>query len=175
MPRQRPVHVTVNDKMQHGYEYDLTEPMGKNMEFEPALSPAKILQLGAFEGKYCRDCADEFPTSWFKRAKFAEDAADVNINYFGLKSRMSLPEWRRRHWIVGNDPRGWFQWYMRYYMGRRDPVDAHQIARYKAIARHAGQVKKNCKHQQDGRCSDPLNCRPRQRQTLLQWAWDPFI
>ena len=170
--------ITVNDKMQK-CRYETTEKPGRNMEFEPAFTPKEMLELGVFEGKYCRDCAAEFPASWFKHAKFAKTAADPSVNYFGIKSRLSLQEWRKRGWIPiapgDQDVRGWFQWYMRYYLGRRMPeIDRIQIARWRSFARHAGQVKKNCKHKVDGKCSDPLHCRPRQRQALLQWSWNCF-
>ena len=171
--------VKVNDKMQR-YSYKLTAPTGRQLDFAPAYTPKQMLAMGVFEGKYCRDCRGEFPASWFTRARFAKDAADPELNYFKIKSRLSLQEWRRRGWIPiapgDHDVRGWFQWYMRYYYGRRQPeIDKIQIARWRAITRHSAQVKKHCTHQKAGRCSDPLHCRPRQRQVLLQWSWDCLI
>ena len=136
--------------------------------FAPALSPSEMLELGVFEGKYCNDCRDEFPSSWFKKARISE-VADPTINYFKIKSRQSLQVWQAKGWIYGPDPRGWFQWYCRYYMGRRVPeIDAIQIKRWRAFTRHAGQIRAHC-------MSQDLSCRPRQRQALLQWAYDPFI
>lgn len=170
--------ITVNDKMQKNYTYTLTCPVGKKMDFNPYYSPREMLEMGVFEGKYCRDCKDEFPKSWFTNAKESKtDAGDPSLNYFKIKSRQSLQIWQQKHWIIDPDVRGWFQWYMRYYMGRRIPdVDEKQIKRYNAIARHAGQVLKNCHHKgKDGRCTDPFHCRPKQRQALLQWAHDCLI
>ncbi len=162
--------IHVHDKMQQDYTYSLTARAGKDFDagFTPHFTPQKMLELGVFEGKYCNDCQDEFPTAWFKKAKTAE-TADPSLNYFGIKSRQPLPVWRANGWIIGPDPRGWFQWYCRYWMGRRLPkVDAAQIRRWRAFSRHAAQVRINCpKH-----C---LTCRPRQRQALLQWSYDPFI
>jgi hypothetical protein len=162
--------IRVNDRMQRGYHYTLEAGMGRSFapDFKPALTPHEMLKLGVFEGKYCNDCRDEFPPSWFRGARLS-DTPDPSINRFGVKSRQPLSVWRQKGWIIEPDPRGWFQWYCRYYMGRRIPdVDAKQIARWKSFARHAGQIRANC---------DPheLTCRPRQRQALLQWAYDPFI
>ncbi len=160
--------VIVNDKMQKGYSYFLTEPMGKNFakDFKPQLSPKQMLALGVFGGVYMRDCTREFPRDWFTRAKFAKDAREAKINYFKVNASQPLSVWRKKGWIYKDDPRGWFQWYCRYYMGRRIPAeDARQIKRYNAIRRHVGQVVANC------RVGD-INCRPRQRQALLHWAYD---
>lgn len=162
--------IDVNDKMQRDYAYTLDAPVGQNFDagFEPHFSPKQMLALGCFEGKYLNDCRDEFPRDWFTNARLS-DFPDPRMNYFGIKSRKPLSYWREKGWIVGPDPRGWFQWYCRYYLGRRLPeVDDHQIKRWRAFKRHAGQVRANCE-------PGDLFCRPRQRQALLQWAHDPFI
>ncbi len=162
--------VVVNDRMQSNYRYEIAARSGRDFAdgFAPHVTPKEMLELGVFEGKYCNDCRDELPKSWFAKAKIS-DVADPSLNYFGVKSRQPLGVWREKGWIYGPDPRGWFQWYCRYYLGRRIPeVDAKQIKRWRAFARHAAQVRANC---------DPgdWTCRPRQRQGLLQWAHDPFI
>jgi hypothetical protein len=172
MPQQYKIGATikVNDLMQKGYSYVLSAPMGKKFapDFEPQLTPAKMLELGVFEGKYCNDCRDELPPEWYKKARIS-DVPDPSLNFFKIKSRQPLSVWREKGWIIGPDPRGWFQWYCRYYLGRRLPdVDAQQIKRWRAFARHAGQIKANC-------LPMDLGCRPRQRQALLQWAHDAFI
>jgi hypothetical protein len=162
--------IVVNDKMQSNYRYELVAPTGRNFgdEFKPHFSPKEMLEMGIFEGKYCNDCRAEYPEDWFENAKIG-DRPDPSLNYFGVKSRQPLSVWRKKGWIYGPDPRGWFQWYCRYYLGRRLPdIDDIQIKRWKAFARHAGQVRANC---------DPgdVFCRPRQRQALLQWSYDPLI
>ena len=114
--------ITVNDRMQTGYTYALVAREGADfgVGFNPHHSPREMLEMGVFEGKYCNDCRDEFPDSWFQNAKISENP-DVNQNYFGIKSRQPLSIWREKGWIYGPDPRGWFQWYCRYYLGRRLP------------------------------------------------------
>jgi len=162
--------ITVNDRMQTGYSYTLSANPGADFDpgFTPHYSPKTILEMGVFEGKYCTDCTDEFPSDWFANAKFSAKP-DPSINYFGIKSRQPLSVWQEKGWIYGPDPRGWFQWYCRYYLGRRLPeIDAIQIKRWRAFSRHAGQIRANC-------YPGDIFCRPRQRQGLLQWAHDPLI
>jgi hypothetical protein len=161
----------VNDKMQQGYEYEYKAPPGENFArgFEPEMTPKQMLELGVFEGHYLNDCQNEFPADWFTKAKLSPQKPDAEINCFKIKSRMSLQEWQKRGWIVGPDPRGWFQWYCRYYMGRRlGEIDDWQIKRWKAFERHASQIRHNC-------FAFDLDCRRRQRQALLQWAYNPFF
>jgi hypothetical protein len=162
--------ITVNDKMQSRYTYELAAPIGavQSDTFKPYFSPQQMLEMGVFEGKYCNDCTDEFPSDWFENAKIS-DRPDPSLNYFAIKSRQSLTIWREKGWVFEPDPRGWFQWYCRYYLGRRiSMVDAIQIKRWRGFARHAGQIRANCQ-------PADIFCRPRQRQALLQWAYDPLI
>jgi hypothetical protein len=160
--------IAVNDKMQRCYRYQLTEPAGRNFdpEFNPDLTPREMLRLGVFCGKYMTDCRREFPASWFAGAKLATARRDCALNYFGVDASQPLSEWRRKGWIHPDDPRGWFQWYCRYYMGRRSPEeDQRQIKRWKAIRRHVRQIEVNC-------VPGDISCRRRQRQALLHWAYD---
>ena len=160
--------VTVNDKMQKGYRYALSAATGRNFdpEFQPQLTPAQMLRLGVFGGKYMTDCRREFPKSWFAHAKLSPRGADPACNFFGVDASQPLSEWERKGWIHHDDPRGWFQWYCRYYLGRRMPEeDARQIRRWKAMRRHIAQIKRSCE-------PGDLTARPRQRQALLHWAYD---
>ena len=177
--------IKVWNKMEKG-SYVLTCDPGKDFAegFEPYLTPEEILCLGAFGGKYLNDCLLEFPAEWFLNAghlgKLCPGGQDISVNHFKIDSRLPLSEWKEYGWVPGGkklsgkrevlssprnpDVRGWFQWYCRYWMGRRIPeLDAVQIQRWKNFARHYGAVKKNC--------HGDLSCRPRQRQALLHWAW----
>jgi len=159
--------IIIDDRMQQGFYYR-TEPMGKNFdpEFKPELTPKEMLELGVFGGKYMTDCRGEFPGSWFKDAKLSPGIKDPNLNFFKVDASFSLKRWEEKGWINPIDPRGWFQWYCRYYYGRRiAEEDKRQIKRWKAMKRHIGAVKKNC-------IPMDLNCRVKQRQALLHWAYD---
>lgn len=161
--------VVVNDKMQINYRYFLTEPAGKNFhpDFKPELSPKQMLEFGVFGGKYMTDCKKEFPAGWFAKAKLCSKEHDPRINFFGVNASQPLLVWKKKGWIHPADPRGWFQWYCRYYLGRRMPgYDEIQIRRWRNIRRHLAQIKKHC-------APGDWGCRPRQRQALLHWAYDP--
>jgi hypothetical protein len=159
--------VVVNDRMQRNYVYYRTEPVGKNFDdgFDPDLTPQQMLELGVFGGKYMTDCRREFPASWFRNAKLAPNGRDRRLNFFGVNASQPLKVWRRKGWIYEEDPRGWFQWYCRYYMGRRCLDDSRQIKRWRAIRRHIAQIKQNCRR-------GDLDCHRRQRQAVLHWAYD---
>tara|TARA_Y100000590_G_C15501390_1_gene931773 strand:+ start:355 stop:816 length:462 start_codon:yes stop_codon:yes gene_type:complete len=136
--------------------------------FKPQLSPKKMLELGVFGGSYFELKIKEYPKNWFKNAKISKDF-DVSLNRFKVKSGLSREEWIEKGWIFKEDPLGWFQWYCRYSMGRRIPnIDKIQIKRWKNFNRHVMAVKKNCE-------PSDLACRKKQRQAILQWAYNPFI
>lgn len=183
--------IVVWNKMEKNYSYILSEEPGQNMAFKPYATPGEILAGGTFEGKYLNDCLLEFPAEWFLNAIQlgtlcpGPQGADVSVNLFGVDSRQPLSFWVKSGWLPGSshkgqhpelsdaklnvDERGWFQWYCRYWMGRRIPdLDEVQIKRWKAFVRHQGQIKANCK-------PGDLECRPRQRQGIFQWAHNPFI
>lgn len=182
--------ITVYNKMQQGYSYVLAENPGENLGFDLQLTPKEMFELGVFSGTYATDMILEFPKEWFMKAiklgKFSPGKPDPSINYFKVDSRLSLKKWKEYGWVPNNegvvskmypvlsdksknfDRRGFFEWLMRFFLGRREPeIDTVQIKRYYAIRRHAAQIEKNCKGE--------LSCRPRQRQTLLNWGWNPFI
>ena len=159
--------IIVNDRMQTNYRYELTEPAGKNfhVEFEPELTPKEMLELGIFGGKYMTDCRNEFPRSWFVRARLCPERHDPKLNLFGVNASQPLSVWRKKGWINPDDPRGWFQWYCRYYMGRRHQDDERQIRRWAAMKRHVAQIQNGC-------LRGDLDCRRKQRQAVLHWSYD---
>ena len=160
--------IIVNDKMQTNYIYFLDEGIGKNFhcDFKPELTPKEMLYLGVFGGKYITDCRDEFPKSWYENAKLSSNFKNINLNFYKIDASLPLSIWITKGWIYKDDPRGWFQWYCRYFMGRRiKNEDLRQIKRWKAMVRHIGAIKKYCN-------SGDLRCRKKQRQALLHWAYD---
>ncbi len=163
----KPKEMIIHDRMQKGYRYFLTKPVGKDFdpEFQPELTPKQMLEMGVFGGKYMTDCRNEFSTSWFAHARLCSARHDPKLNCFGVNASKPLSYWIFKGWIYSEDPRGWFQWYCRYYLGRRCPDDARQIKRWKAMSRHIVQLRKNCP-------AGDLHCRRKQRQALLHWAYD---
>ncbi len=136
--------------------------------FEPQLTPKQMLELGVFGGSYFGNKIDEFPKSWFKNAKISKNF-DINLNRFKVKSGLSRIHWIKKGWIYKEDPLGWFQWYCRFSMGRRIAhIDEIQIKRWKNFRRHVMAINKNCEE-------NDLSCRRKQRQAILQWAYNPFI
>ena len=160
-------HIEVNDLMQRGYTYRRSEPMGKNFhaDFRPELTPKQMLALGVFGGKYMTDCSEEFPANWFERARLCPWRHNPKLNCFAINASQPLSVWRAKGWIFHEDPRGWFQWYCRYFSGRRCEDDQRQIRRWRAIRRHVAQLQHNCERYD-------MSCRRRQRQALLHWAYD---
>ena len=160
--------IKVNDKLQKHYHYVLEEPVGKHFHtrFLPELTPKEMLEMGVFGGKYLTDCQQEFPKSWFVDAKLSPERKDTSLNYFSVDASQPLSVWVKKGWIHPQDPRGWFQWYCRYYMGRRtQEEDTRQIKRWFAFRRHHGAIRKYCEPYD-------FTCRKKQRQALLHWAYD---
>ena len=136
--------------------------------FKPQLSPKKMLELGVFGGAYFGQNINEYPKSWFEKAKISKNF-DVNLNRFKIAAGLSRKHWIEKGWIFKEDPLGWFQWYCRFSLGRRiSHIDEIQIKRWKNFTRHVKAIEKNCD-------SGDLACRRRQRQAILQWAYDPHI
>jgi hypothetical protein len=159
--------IVVDDRMQQGYTYRLAAPTGRDFhpDFRPDLTPREMLELGVFGGRYLTDCRDEYPADWFAHARLCPDRHDPALNFFGVNASQPLAVWRQKGWIHPDDPRGWFQWYCRYHLGRRHPDDERQIRRWRGVRRHASQLRKACRPRD-------LGCRRRQRQALLHWAYD---
>lgn len=165
---KKKIHISYKEQ---DYTYYLTEPTGKNFhpDFKPQLTPKEMLHIGVFGGHYFLDekAMKEFPKSWFPKSKLSKTGEkEGELNFFGMRASQPLSVWQKKGWIYKDDPYGWFQWYCRYYMGRRIPKeDERQIKRWKAFTRHIGQIRKNCR-------AGDIFCRPKQRQALLHWAYD---
>ena len=161
--------IVVTDPLQKGYTYTLAVPTGTvfDPEFKPDLTPAQMLELGVFGGDYFEGEIDEYPSAWFSTARLSTKGGyDTSLNYFQVKASQSRKEWQKKGWIYPEDPRGWFQWYCRYYLGRRIPSeDRRQIERWKKIVRHLAQITYHCR-------PGDTTCRPRQRQAVLHWAYN---
>lgn len=160
--------IRVHTPLQRAYTYMLIAKEGKEFdpEFTPDLTPQQMLTLGVFSGNYFEGETREYPKEWFLKAKISPKGDDHTLNFFGVKASQPRVEWQRKGWMYTDDPRGWFEWYCRYYLGRRIPKeDARQIKRWRAIRRHVSQLSKNCS-------ARDFTCRPVQRQALLHWAYD---
>lgn len=126
--------------------------------FHPLFTPYEMLELGVFDGDYyCADHPD------FRTAPIITEH-----NLFCAGASHPLHVWQEKGWITPEDPMGWFQWYTRYYHGRRiAQLDSHQIKRWRSfIARHGAQVLKSG--------NGDITKRRKQRQSLLHWAADPI-
>lgn len=166
--------IKVNNLMQKNYSYELIEPAGKNFDprFKPELTPKRMLELGIFGGKYFNDVAktDEYPKDWWTNAKLSKTIGpgtkpDYKLNYFGVKASLPLKEWIQKGWITPEDPRGWVEWYFRYYRGRRIPkVDDLQIRRWLNAKRHL--LSAIGHESKTGKQSLP------RLQAMLHWAYD---
>ncbi len=160
--------VAVHDLIQDDYSYARSHLPGADFDehFVPDLTPKQMLELGIFGGWYLNDCREEYPADWFLHARLSDHGPDPACNFFEVMASQPLAVWQAKGWTYPDDPRGWFQWYARYFMGRRLPEeDARQIKRWYAIRRHISQLQKAC-------APGDLSCRRRQRQALLHWAYD---
>jgi hypothetical protein len=160
------IHIT--NRLQKNYTYTLSAPIGKQFhpDFRPQLSPKQMIDLGIFGGCYDTVNSDEFPQDWFTKNHLQHEEKSSDRNFFKVSASQPMKVWIDKGWIFQEDPQGWFQWYCRYYMGRRlFGEDERQIKRWKAMTRHVAQIKKNCS-------VGDMSCRPKQRQALLHWAYD---
>ena len=130
-------------------------------EFKPNLTPQQVLKMGSFGGTYFRpiyssvtkkhykseDVIKEFPNSWFKGINIEKMVTssdyDKNVNKYKVKCGSELGDWEKSGWMRKQDPYGWFQWYCRFYMGRRSDDDERQVKRWLAFAGPKGRFKKN--------------------------------
>jgi hypothetical protein len=104
-------------------------------EFQPNLTPKEIIQAGSFGGCYFKqitsrvtgqtysDAWREFPYDWFEGLAITEQVASTTynkeINTYKVSCGSSVQQWEESDWVTEIDPYGWFQWYCRFYLGRR--------------------------------------------------------
>lgn len=160
------------------YRFPITAKYGDvySESFNPVYTPRQMLNNGVFEGRYLNSLYACFPHEWWQDANISIYNPDVNCNYFKVKSRNSLQDWKAKmDGIRSYDPRGWFEWYCLYFIGRRIPgYDDWQIGRWRKFARHQAGLKANLLRYRHP--SDYYNdtVYPVNRQALLQWSWHPF-
>lgn len=137
--------------------------------FAPCFTPEEMLDRGVFMDCHYNYAINGLPDAWYKHKNVLprKEEPDEKRNYYGVVSRQSLKVWRANGWTTKHSPLGWWEWYAKYYFGRRlEDEDKWQIGRWRSfVARHMGQVKASC----DMKDKD---CHTAQRQGLLQWGWD---
>ena len=147
------------------------------MVFRPNISPLDVIKKGAFGGTYFRDIFSGVNNKWYQNSwkefrelegigkkYYCSDFYDVSLNCYGVEIGTSLRFWERKGWINELDPYGWFQWYFRYWKGRRSEDDQRQIGRWKRIASRFVDILNEMVS--EGRVSLKI------RQILLHWCYE---
>ena len=109
-----------------------------------------------------------------KKTHVISSIYDKNINKYKVKCGSSLEDWEKKNWIHKQDPYGWFQWYCRFYKGRRTDDDERQINRWKNLAGPNGRFRKrliNMIKKKNTKYNDET-ISPVIRQVLLHWAYE---
>ena len=154
------------------------------MDFGANKTPVEVIREGAFGRTYFRDIYSSINEKSYKRSWkefdqlknidqrfYCSDNYDVSINKYGIKCGKSLRFWENNGWINKIDPYGWFQWYFRYWLGRRSKDDKRQINRSKKIvSRFRGKLVKMIKDA--GSKFDDYSISPKIRQMLLHWGYE---
>ena len=148
-------------------------------EFKPMLTPKEMLHKGIFGGTYFAELIDHnnFPSDWFEgldESYYCSSNYLSHINLFKIRSGQTQKEWEEKGWIHEDDPRGWFEWYCKFFLGRRHEDDQRQINRWKAFCGQNGRWKNTIytKLYREG-CpiSESFNVSPRIQQSLLHWSY----
>ena len=167
--------------------------------FTPNKSPEEMLREGSFGGSYFRplrsrrldttivDDYKELPSSWYSGlevSKFLTSSTyDAEINKYKVSSGQSIEEWEAAGWINHTyDVRGWFQWYCRFYMGRRCADDERQISRWRNCVGQTGRWRRMLLKKyvgmgikevfDDGEDEEGRDVSPVMHQTCHHWAYE---
>lgn len=159
-------------------------------DFHPNRTPEDVLRAGSFGGTYFRSIVsavtnirysgqdvlkDTVPKEWISGIPLSNLTAmnyKPAVNRFGVKCGGSLGMWESSGWIVDSDPYGWFQWYCRFYQGRRCSDDARQLSRWCKSAGPKGRFRSQLCNKiiaANTKC-DNRAISPVIRQTLLHWG-----
>ena len=160
-----------------------------NMDFGENKTPVEVIKEEAFGWIYVRDIYSGINGKWYRKSwkdsdelqnddqnYYCSNYYDVNVNKYCAKCETSLKFWENEGWIDSINPYGCFQWYFRYWLGRRSLDDKRQIARWKGIVnRFKGKLIKTIKDV-NGRFDDYL-ISPKIRQisqqtfVLMKTSW----
>lgn len=159
-------------------------------DFHPNRTPEEVLRAGSFGGTYFRPIVSAVTNISYIAKDVLEDSVEkdwikgvpmnmltsktyrVAINNYGVKCGGSLGMWESSGWITPVDPYGWFQWYCRFYRGRRCDDDARQISRWLKSAGPKGRFRAQlCNKILAAKTThDDNSISPVIRQTLLHWG-----
>ncbi|KAG0660338.1 hypothetical protein C6P46_004638 [Rhodotorula mucilaginosa] len=190
-------------------DYTITAPLPKRdpvsrefifedyPRFRPNLSPEEIIRRGSFDGGFFRpvkskqsgrelheDWAD-LPKEWYSGLSSGmyltrPEGAEDSVNKWQARMGQPYEAWEANGWIrAEHDARGWFQWYYRFFLGRRCEDDDRQVGRWDRVAGEAsGRWRRILlqKYRQKGVSFVEPNeeeVSPGIRQTLQHWGYDP--
>ena len=154
------------------------------MDYRANITPIEVIEKGVFGVTYFRNIYSDVNGKWYRktwkefdelknidRKYYCSSYYDVSVNKYGVKCRKSLRFWKNKGWIHSIDPYGWFQWYFRYWLGRKSVDDKRQIDRWKNIVtRFKGKLVKIIKDTNSK--FDDCSISPKNRQILSHWGYD---
>lgn len=167
--------------------------------FLPNKSPEEMIREGCFGGSYFRplyskrlgifisDDWRELPEEWTSGLDvdtwLTSSTYNPDINKYKVSCGQSIEEWEAAGWINHTyDVRGWFQWYCRFFMGRRCEDDERQISRWRKCVGLTGRWRRMLLKKyvtlgirevfDDGEDEDQVDVSPVMHQTCAHWAFE---